>query len=358
MVCGTNIYCHYLKDAVSYIKQYDFSGNFIKDIDLPGQGSVHGFNGKIDQKRVFYFFTNYITPGNIYEYFPETGESKIFWKSPFKTDLSDFISEQVFYTSFDGTKIPMTISYKKGLNMNGDNPTILYGYGGFNISLVPGFSVAMSVWIKNGGIYAVPNIRGGGEYGKTWHNKGTGLNKKNVFKDFISAAEYLFEKKYTSSKHLALKGGSNGGLLVGAVMTMRPDIARVALLAVGVLDMLRYHLFTSGAGWAYDYGTADDSEEMFKYLLSYSPLHNIKKNVELPSVLITTGDHDDRVVPAHSFKFAARLQNDNISNSPKLIRIETRAGHGAGTPVSKLIDLNADIFAFTFYNMGISVLIK
>ena len=268
----------------------------------------------------------------------------------------NYESHQVFYTSKDGTKVPMIITYKKGLKLDGKNPTILYGYGGFNVSLNPSFSIANAVWMEQGGIYAVPNLRGGGEYGKTWHDAGTKMQKQNVFDDFIAAAEYLMENNYTSSKYLALRGGSNGGLLVGTVMTQRPDLAKVALPAVGVLDMLRYHTFTSGAGWAYDYGTAEDSKPMFTYLKGYSPLHNVKQNVEYPATLITTGDHDDRVVPAHSFKFAAELQSKQTGINPTLIRVETNAGHGAGTPVSKIIDQYADIFGFTFYNMGFTIL--
>ena len=246
----------------------------------------------------------------------------------------------------------MIITYKKGTPLNGKNPTILYGYGGFNISLTPSFSIANAVWMEEGGIYAVPNIRGGGEYGKEWHKAGTLMKKQNVFDDFIAAAEYLIENKYTSSEFLALRGGSNGGLLVGAVMTQRPDLMKVALPAVGVLDMLRYHTFTSGAGWAYDYGTSEQSKEMFEYMKAYSPVHNVNEGTSYPATLITTGDHDDRVVPAHSFKFAAELQAKQAGDAPLLIRIETKAGHGAGTPVSKRIEQYADIFAFTLWNMG------
>lgn len=246
----------------------------------------------------------------------------------------------------------MIITYKKGTELNGKNPTILYGYGGFNISLTPSFSIANAVWMEQGGIYAVPNLRGGGEYGKAWHDAGTKLQKQNVFNDFIAAAEYLIEKNYTSKEYLAIRGGSNGGLLVGATMTQRPDLIQVALPAVGVMDMLRYHTFTAGAGWAYDYGTAEDSNEMFQYLKGYSPVHNVKEGVSYPATMVTTGDHDDRVVPAHSFKYAAELQDKQAGNAPTLIRIETNAGHGAGTPVSKTIEQYADIFGFTLYNMG------
>jgi prolyl oligopeptidase len=265
----------------------------------------------------------------------------------------DYTSKQVFYTSKDGTKVPMIITYKKGTPLNGKNPTILYAYGGFNVSLTPSFSIANAVWLEMGGIYAVANLRGGGEYGKKWHDAGTKMQKQNVFDDFIAAAEYLIAQKYTSSNFLAIKGGSNGGLLVGATMTQRPDLMKVALPAVGVMDMLRYHTFTAGAGWAYDYGTAEDSKAMFDYIKSYSPVHNVKAGVKYPATLVTTGDHDDRVVPAHSFKFAAELQAKQAGSNPVLIRIETNAGHGAGKPVSKTIEEAADLQAFTLYNMGV-----
>lgn len=264
------------------------------------------------------------------------------------------MSKQVFYTSKDGTKIPMIITHRKDLKLDGTNPTILYGYGGFNVSLTPAFSIANAVWLENGGIYAVPNLRGGGEYGKKWHDAGTKLQKQNVFDDFIAAAEYLISKNYTSKEYLAARGGSNGGLLVGAALTQRPDLFKVALPAVGVLDMLRYHTFTSGAGWAYDYGTSADSKEMFNYIKGYSPLHNIKKGTHYPATLITTGDHDDRVVPAHSFKFAAKLQENQAGKEPVLIRIEVNAGHGAGKSVAQTIAEAADLQAFTLYNMHVT----
>ena len=285
-----------------------------------------------------------------------TGATELYWKPAIAFDANNYESKQVFYNSKDGTKIPMMITYKKGIKLNGKNPTLLYGYGGFNVSLMPTFSVANAVWMELGGVYAVPNLRGGGEYGKQWHDAGTKMQKQNVFDDFIAAAEYLINQKYTSPEYLAIKGGSNGGLLIGATMLQRPELFKVALPAVGVLDMLRYHTFTAGAGWAYDYGTADDSKEMFEYLKGYSPLHNVKKGVSYPATLITTGDHDDRVVPAHSFKFAAELQAKQTGNNPILIRIETNAGHGAGTPVSKTIDQNADLQAFTLWNMGVKKL--
>ena len=349
---GGFLFAEYMIDAFSQVYQYDFEGNKIRKINLPGIGSVGGFSGKINKKSLYFSFTNYHTPSSIYEYDIKTGNFDLYWSPKIDFNSTNYISKQVFYNSKDGTKVPMIITHKKGLELDGKNPTILYGYGGFNISLTPGFSVTNILWMEYGGVYAVPNIRGGGEYGKSWHIAGTQLNKQNVFDDFISAAEFLISEKYTSSDYLAIRGGSNGGLLVGATMTQRPDLMRVALPAVGVLDMLRYHTFTAGAGWAYDYGTSEDSEKMFKYLLGYSPVHNVKNGVKYPATLITTGDHDDRVVPAHSFKFAAELQDKQIGASPTLIRIETNAGHGAGTPISKTIEQYADIYGFTFYNMG------
>ncbi len=346
-------FAEYLVDAISKVYQYDYDGDLIREIEMPGIGSSSGFYGEKEQKELYFSFSNYYTPGNIYSFNPENGDYDLYWKPEIEFNSSDYVSKQIFYKSKDGTKVPMIITHKKDLILNGKNPTILYGYGGFNISRTPGFSVTNAVWMDLGGVYAVPNIRGGGEYGKEWHNSGTKLNKQNVFDDFIAAGEYLISSNYTSSDYLALRGGSNGGLLVGAVMTQRPDLMKVALPAVGVLDMLRYHKFTSGAGWAFDYGTSDESEKMFKYLLSYSPIHNVKENTEYPATLITTGDHDDRVVPAHSFKFAAHLQDKNIGANPVLIRIEKDAGHGSGTPLSKVIEQYSDIFGFTLYNMGI-----
>ena len=346
-------FAEYLVDAVSEVYQFDYNGKLIRKVDLPGIGSSSGFYGEKNQKELYFSFSNYYTPGNIYSYNPVNGKYNLYWKPEIDFTSEEYISKQIFYRSKDGTRVPMTITHKKDLVLNGKNPTILYGYGGFNISRTPGFSVTNAVWMDMGGIYAVPNIRGGGEYGKKWHNSGTKLNKQNVFDDFIAAAEYLISERYTSSDYLALRGGSNGGLLVGAVMTQRPDLMKVALPAVGVLDMLRYHKFTSGAGWAFDYGTSDESEEMFKYLLDYSPVHNVKENVQYPATLITTGDHDDRVVPAHSFKFAAHLQEKNIGKNPVLIRVEKDAGHGSGTPLSKVIDQYSDIFGFTLFNMGV-----
>lgn len=347
------IFAEYLVDAVSSIYQYNYEGNLINKIKLPGIGTISGFSGKKNDEKLYFSFTNYITPGSIYQFYPKSGDSKLYKKPRVAFNSDDYESKQVFYASKDGTKVPMIITYKKGLDLNGKNPTILYGYGGFNISITPSFGIANAIWLQNNGVLAVANIRGGGEYGKKWHDKGTKMQKQNVFDDFIAAAEYLFDNKFTSSDYLALKGGSNGGLLVGAVMTQRPDIARVALPAVGVLDMLRYHTFTAGAGWAYDYGTAEESKEMFQYLLKYSPVHNVKKGVQYPATLITTGDHDDRVVPAHSFKFAARLQEAQKGDFPTLIRIDVKSGHGAGKSTAATIQENADIQAFTLFNMGV-----
>ncbi|WP_196891186.1 prolyl oligopeptidase family serine peptidase [Aureivirga marina] len=349
-------FAEYMVHAVSQVKQYNYDGKLVREIELPGIGTINGFGGKKDAKELYYTFTNYITPSSIFKFDPASGKSDLFRKPKIDFNSDDYESKQVFYTSKDGTKVPMIITHKKGLKLDGKNPTILYGYGGFNISLTPSFSIANAVWLEYGGVYAVANLRGGGEYGKKWHDEGTQMKKQNVFDDFIAAANYLNEHQYATSDYLAIRGGSNGGLLVGATMTQRPDLMKVALPAVGVLDMLRYHTFTAGAGWAYDYGTSEQSQEMFNYLKGYSPVHNVKKGVQYPATLITTGDHDDRVVPAHSFKFAAELQAKQTGPNPVLIRIETNAGHGAGTPVSKTIEQYADIFSFTLYNMGIKKL--
>jgi len=350
------IFAHYMIDAISKVKQFDKKGVLIRDINLPGIGTTSGFACKKEDKEVYYTFTNYITPATIYKLDPKTGNSGTYKKPDVAFNGDNYESEQIFYNSKDGTRIPMIITYRKGTKMNGKNPTILYGYGGFNISETPGFSISVALWLETGGIYAVANIRGGGEYGEKWHLAGTKMKKQNVFDDFIAAGEYLIEKKYTSSDFLAIRGGSNGGLLVGAVMTQRPDLMKVALPAVGVMDMLRYHTFTAGAGWAYDFGTSEESKDMFEYIYKYSPVQNVKEGIKFPATFITTGDHDDRVVPAHSFKFAAQLQAKQAGNNPVLIRIETNAGHGAGTPVSKSIEQAADIFSFTLYNMGIKQL--
>lgn len=350
--CGY-FFAHYMKDALSLIKQYDYSGKLIREVTLPGVGTANMGGAKKSEKKVYYSFTNYITPGSIYTFDPETGASTQYVKPNIDFDPESFESKQVFYTSKDGTKVPMIITHKKGLKLDGKNPTMLYGYGGFNISLTPSFSISNAVWMEQGGIYAVPNLRGGGEYGKKWHDDGTQMKKQNVFDDFIAAAEFLIANKYTSSDYLAIAGGSNGGLLVGACMTQRPELYKVALPAVGVMDMLRYHTFTAGAGWAYDYGTAEDNKEMFDYLLGYSPVHNAKA-AAYPATMVTTADHDDRVVPAHSYKFIAGIQDYHTGSDPVLIRIDKSAGHGAGKPTSKIIEEAADKYSFTLYNMGLS----
>lgn len=350
---GDKIFAHYIVDALTNIKEYDYEGRLVKEVQLPGIGTAGGFGGKQKDKETYFAFTNYNTPTKTYKYDLASSSYTLYWEPKIDFDANAYESKQVFYTSKDGTRVPMMITYKKGTKLNGKNPTILYGYGGFNISVSPYFSVSNVTWFENGGVYAVANLRGGGEYGKKWHDAGTKMQKQNVFDDFIAAAEYLIKEGYTSKDYLAIQGASNGGLLVGATMTQRPDLFKVALPAVGVMDMLRYHKFTAGAGWAYDYGTADDSKEMFEYLKSYSPLHNVKKGVQYPATLITTGDHDDRVVPAHSFKFAAELQANQAGTNPILIRIETNAGHGAGTPINKQIAQAADIQSFTLWNMGV-----
>ncbi|WBU90523.1 prolyl oligopeptidase family serine peptidase [Cellulophaga omnivescoria] len=349
---GGYFFANYMVDAISKVLQYNYNGDLVRTIELPGVGTASGFGGKKEEKEFYFSFTNYNTPGSSYSCNVETGKYKQYWSPNIDFNSDDYESKQVFYASKDGTKIPMIITYKKGLELNGKNPTILYGYGGFNVSLTPSFSISNAVWMEQGGVYAVPNLRGGGEYGKRWHDAGTKQQKQNVFDDFIAAAEYLIENKYTTPEYLALRGGSNGGLLVGATMTQRPDLAKVALPAVGVLDMLRYHTFTAGGGWAYDYGTAEDNKEMFNYLLGYSPVHNVKKGVAYPATLITTGDHDDRVVPAHSFKFAAELQEKQTGANPTLIRININAGHGAGKSTEAIINEQVDVQAFTLFNMG------
>ncbi|SIP90369.1 prolyl oligopeptidase [Chryseobacterium sp. RU37D] len=355
---GGYFFATYMIDAIDRVKQYDKTGKIIREIILPGKGNVSGFGGKEEEKELYFSFTNYITPGTTYKFNADSGKSEIYQKPKVKFNPEDYVSEQVFYNSKDGTRIPMMINYKKGTKLNGKNPTILYSYGGFNISLQPAFSVVNAIWMENGGIYAVPNIRGGGEYGKKWYDAGTKQKKKNVFEDFIAAGEFLQSKGYTSKDYMALSGRSNGGLLVGATMTMRPDLAKVAFPGVGVLDMLRYNKFTAGAGWAYDYGTAEESKEMFQYLKSYSPVHNVKAGKCYPSTMIITSDHDDRVVPAHSFKFGAELQEKQACNNPVLLRIEKNAGHGAGRSTEQVISENADLLSFALYEMGIKALGK
>ena len=348
------IFASYLKDATSLVKQFDRSGKLEREVELPGIGTASGFSAKKDDQDLYYSFTNYINPGTIYKYDAATGASTVYKPSGIQFDPSQYETKQVFYTSKDGTKIPMILSYKKGIKLDGTNPTLLYGYGGFNISLTPAFSTSNIILMEQGGVFAVANLRGGGEYGENWHLAGTKLKKQNVFDDFIAAAEYLVNEKYTSSEKLAIAGGSNGGLLVGAAMTQRPELFKVAFPAVGVLDMLRYHKFTAGAGWAFDYGTADDNAEMFQYLYKYSPYHALKQGTNYPATMVTTADHDDRVVPAHSFKFAARLQEYHKGDNPVLIRIETNAGHGAGKPTAMVIAEQTDKWAFMFQNMKVA----
>lgn len=349
---GEQFFAVYMIDAVHQVFQYNLEGEQVRQIELPGLGSVGGFSGKSDDSTLYYTFTSYVYPSTIYNFDIASGASTLFRKSPVDFDSEAYVSEQVFYTSEDSTRIPMILTYKKGMERNGENPTLLYGYGGFNISLTPGFSTSNVLFLEQGGIYAVANLRGGGEYGEAWHQAGTKLHKQNVFDDFIAAAEFLINQEYTNSEKLAIAGGSNGGLLVGATLTQRPDLVQVALPAVGVLDMLRYHKFTAGAGWHTDYGTADESAEMFRYLLAYSPVHNVEAGLAYPATMVTTGDHDDRVVPAHSFKFAAALQEAQAGEAPILIRIAVKAGHGSGKSTEQLIQEQTDKWAFLFWNMG------
>lgn len=350
---GGKIFANYMVDVKTEVKQYDLQGKFERDIALPGIGSANGFWAKFEAKELYYTFTSFTYPPTIFKYDIASGKSELYEKPKIDFDPEAYETKQVFYESKDGTKIPMYIVHKKGIELNGKNPTWLYAYGGFNISLTPSFSTSRIVWLENGGIYAQPNLRGGGEYGEKWHEAGTKMNKQNVFDDFIAAGEYLIANQYTSSEYLAIVGGSNGGLLVGATMTQRPDLAKVALPAVGVMDMLRYHTFTAGAGWAFDYGTSEDSKEMFEYLHTYSPVHALKPNTAYPATMVTTADHDDRVVPAHSFKFAATLQENHVGNNPVLIRIDTKSGHGSSN-LSKAIESQADQMSFVWYNMGVT----
>ncbi|MEO8772388.1 MAG: prolyl oligopeptidase family serine peptidase [Ferruginibacter sp.] len=350
---GGTLYCSYLKDAVSVVYQYDHAGKQIRKIELPGVGSANGFSGWKDDKDIFFTFTSYTTPVTIYKLNIESGKSELYKQPKVQFNPNDYESKQIFYTSKDGTKIPMIITYKKGIELNGKNPTLLYAYGGFSISLTPSFSTSSIILLENGGVYAVANLRGGGEYGEAWHQQAIKTKKQNVFDDFMAAAQWLVDNKYTSRDMLAIEGGSNGGLLIGACITQKPDICKVAFPAVGVMDMLRYHKFTAGAGWAYDYGTSEDSKEMFDYIYKYSPVHNVKA-AAYPATLVTTADHDDRVVPAHSFKFAANLQEKQTGTNPVLIRIETKAGHGAGKSTKQVIDEQADKWSFMFYNMNIT----
>jgi len=351
--CGGQLFCSYLKDANTKLYQYDLSGKLVKEIELPALGTAYGFDGHRDDKVAFYTFTSFTYPPTIYKYDIASGRSEVFRKSEVKFNPEDYETKQVFYPSKDGAKIPLFIVSKKGLKLDGQNPTQLYAYGGFDIGMPPSFDPSHIALLENGGIYAQANIRGGNEYGEAWHRAGMLLNKQNVFDDFIAAAEYLIKEKYTSKDRLAISGASNGGLLVGACMTQRPDLYRVALPAVGVMDMLRFHKFTIGWGWVVEYGSSDD-EKNFRNLYSYSPVHNIKDGVCYPATLVTTADHDDRVVPAHSFKFAATLQEKQACRNPVLIRIETRSGHGSSN-TTKEIDLLTDEFSFMFYSMGLKI---
>ncbi len=357
MTAGGKIFALYLQDVATHVHQFDYTGKVEHEITLPALGSAYGFGGEKGDKEVFYTFTSFTYPPTIYKYDIATGKSEVWQKTDVKFNPDDYETKQVFYNSKDGTRVPMFLVYKKGVKLDGNNPTFLYGYGGFNISVEPSFSVGRLILLENGGVYALANIRGGGEYGEKWHEAGKLLKKQNVFDDFIAAAEYLIKEKYTSPAKLAIAGGSNGGLLVGACMLQRPDLYAVAFPAVGVMDMLRYHKFTVGWGWAVEYGSSD-SLENFKNLYSYSPLHNIKTDVEYPATMVTTADHDDRVVPAHSFKFIATLQEKYKGKRPQLIRIDVKAGHGAGKPISKIIEEQADIWSFMFYNTGVTPVYK
>lgn len=349
---GGKLFVNYLKNATNQVFIYDFEGNEEREIDLPGTGSVGGFGGKKDSKTVYYSYTSFIYPTTIFKYDIESGSSEVMFESDLDFNPEDYVEKQVWYPSKDGTKVSMFIVHKKDVELNGQNPTLLYGYGGFNISLGPSFSSSRLVLLEKGGVYAMPNLRGGGEYGEEWHQQGMLEKKQNVFDDFIAAAEYLIEKGYTNSEKLAISGRSNGGLLVGACMTQRPDLFQVAFPGVGVLDMLRFHKFTIGWGWVPEYGSSDDPEQ-FKFLYAYSPYHNLKEETAYPATLVTTADHDDRVVPAHSFKFAARLQEVQSGPAPVLIRIDKDAGHGAGKPTSKILDEQADVWSFFFYNVNV-----
>lgn len=355
-LAGDRIMLTYEKDASNRVEMVDLKGNPLGELALPGFGAVALSTDKKNGSEVFYTFTSFTSPSTVYSYNPEKNVAKVISKPVIKgVNLDDYVTEQVFYTSKDGTKVPMFITYKKGIELNGENPTYLYGYGGFNVSLPPSFSPTRMFWLENGGIYAQANLRGGSEYGDEWHLAGTKQQKMNVFDDFIAAAEYLIDKGYTSPARLAIEGASNGGLLVGATVNLRPDLFQVAIPRVGVMDMMRYHLFTIGWNWAADYGRSDDSPEMAKYLLGYSPMHNIRNDGTVyPAIMVTTADHDDRVVPAHSFKYAATLQEANTGTAPKIIRIDSNAGHGAGKPVSKIMDEWADIYSFIYKNMGLT----
>lgn len=352
-IVGERMITQYMKDAHDIALVFDMNGAFLHNIDFPVLGSVSGFGGKKEDTFTFYTLTSFTTPSEVYKYDVASNTSEFYQKSKIDFDPTPYETKQVFFTSKDGTEVPMFIVHKKDIKLDGTNPTMLYGYGGFNISLTPSFSMRWLIWLENGGVFVMANLRGGGEYGEDWHKAGTLMQKQNVFDDFIGAAEYLIDNKYTSPEKLAIMGGSNGGLLVGAVVNQRPDLFKVAFPAVGVMDMLRYHKFTIGRYWATDYGTSEDSPEMFNYLYNYSPVHTVKA-ATYPAVMVTTGDHDDRVVPAHSFKYIAELQKNQTGNNPVMIRIETDAGHGAGTPTTKTIEEYTDIMAFALFNMGIT----
>jgi prolyl oligopeptidase len=351
---GGSFVAAYLKDVTTQIKIFSPEGKFVRTVELPGIGTAAGFHGKRANTETFYAFSSYTTPPRIYRYDVSTGKSELFRSSKVKFQPEDYVVEQVFYKSKDGTRIPMFLAHKKGIARDGSNPTLLYGYGGFNIPMEPRFSVGALAWMEMGGVFAVANLRGGGEYGEAWHKAGTKLQKQNVFDDFIAAAQWLIDNKYTAPKKLAIQGGSNGGLLVGAAMTQRPELFGACLPAVGVMDMLRFQKFTEGRQWVDDYGSSDNPEQ-FKALYAYSPYHNIKKGVSYPPTLITTADTDDRVVPGHSFKFAAELQQAQAGEAPVLIRIETRAGHGGGKPTGKRIEEITDLWAFLVKNLNMKL---
>ncbi len=351
---GGKLIAEYMKDARSLVKVFSKEGNYLYDIDLPLLGTAEGFLGEESDGFTFFSMTSFTTPGNIYKYDVASNKTSVFSRAEIDFDSDLYETKQIFYQSKDGTSVPMFITHKKGLSLDGNNPTLLYGYGGFNISLKPSFSVTRLIWLENNGVLAIPNLRGGGEYGEEWHKAGTLMQKQNVFDDFISAAEYLIGEGYTNSDKLAIQGGSNGGLLVGACVNQRPDLFAVAFPAVGVMDMLRYHKFTIGRYWATDYGTSEQSKEMFDYLLAYSPLHTVKEGADYPAIMVTTADHDDRVVPLHSFKYAAELQARVSDANPALIRIATNAGHGAGKPTAMVIQEYADLWAFAFDKFGLS----
>ena len=353
-ITGNMIVAQYLRDVLPLVRMYTVDGRHVRDVEFPQIGSGGGFGGKRSQTETFYSFSSFNLPPTTYRYDMITGESEVFRTAEVDFDPADYVVKQVFFSSKDGTRVPMFVAHKKGLRLDGTNPTLLYGYGGFDISLTPGFQVTRLAWMEMGGVYAMPNIRGGGEYGKAWHEGGKKLNKQNVFDDFIAAAEYLIESNYTSPDKLAVMGGSNGGLLVGAVMTQRPDLFGAALPIVGVMDMLRFHKFTAGRYWVDDYGSADDPEE-FRALLAYSPYHNLRDGVRYPATMVVTADTDDRVVPGHSFKFAARLQEAHAGDEPVVIRIQTSAGHGAGKPTSMVIDEYADMWGFLVKNLGMEI---